>query len=137
MAILMAVIAVAPVPVVRFAHLPNGWRSFGGAGGGYATSWAYRPTSGGWASALPVNGVVVQVYFFPGDQKKPCYRPRPLILPAEAATMLEGTGDTPEYRITSCIRGRRVQVWVDIRNRHPTHVLRRLAQRVVAAIRFN
>ena len=52
------------------------------------------------------------------------------------ATLLEGTRDTPEYRMRSCIRGRRVQVWVDIRNLHPTQALRRLAQRVVSAIRF-
>ena len=122
---------------MTFAHLPSGWKSFGGAGGAYATSWAYKQTSRGWAAALPVNGIVVQVNFFPGDQKTRCDRPRPLVLPVKPVTMLEGARDTPEYRITSCIRGRRFQVWVDIRNRHPTQALLRLAQRVVSAIRFN
>jgi hypothetical protein len=131
------VIATAPVPVVTFAQLPSGWRSFGGAGGAYATSWPYRPDSAGWASALPLNGIVVQVYFFPGDQRTTCNRPRPLVLPARPSTLLEGTRDTPEYRMTSCVQGGRVQVWVDIRNPHPTRALRRVAQAVVTAIRFH
>ena len=130
------VIVQAPVPLVSFAQLPPGWRSFGGAGGAYATSWAYKPTASGWASRLPANGIVVQINFYPGDQKTPCSRPHPLVLPSMPATLLEGTRDTPEYRLTSCVRGRRVQVWVDIRDPHPTPALRRVAQRVVSAIRF-
>jgi hypothetical protein len=77
---------------------------------------------------------MVQV-FFPAGAKTP-YRPLKLVLPNRPAVLLEGTTDTPEYRIHGRARGRNVEVWVDIRNRHPAKATLRLAQRVVTAIRF-
>jgi hypothetical protein len=126
------VLAPPPVPLVSFARLPSGWHSFGGAGGVYATSWAYRPNSRGWATAMPRDGIVVQV-FFPVGQK-PRYPPLKLVLPRTPATLLEGTTDTPEYRIHGRLLGRNVEVWVDIRRRHPTKAALRLAQRVFHSV---
>jgi hypothetical protein len=133
--ILERVVADAPVPLVSFSCLPARWRSFGGAGGAYATSWPYRPGPHGWAATMPRDGVVVWV-FFPNVIPAVRYPPLRLVLPARPATLLEGARDTPEYRIHGRVRGRDVEVWVDVRRRHPTRALRRLAQRVVSGIRF-
>ena len=65
------------------------------------------------------------------------YPPLKLVLPPKPATLLEGTKDTPEYRIHGRVRGWNVDVWVDIRRRHPTKAELRIARRVVAAIRFS
>jgi hypothetical protein len=51
--------------------------------------------------------------------------------------MLEGTTDTPEYRIAERAHGQNVSIFVDIRNAHPTAAQLRAAQRVVASIRFD
>lgn len=121
------------LPVVAFTRLPSGWHGYGGIGGAHATSWRYRPNPQGWAPAMPRNGTVVNVFFV--TRKRP-YAPLRLVMPATASTFLEGAPDTPEYRIHGRVAGRNVEVWVDIRRRHPTkHQLAR-AQHVVAAIRF-
>lgn len=83
---------------------------------------------------MPRKGIIVQVFFPPGA--KTPYPPLTLVLPQRPAVLLEGTTDTPEYRIHGRVRGRNVEVWVDIRNGHPTRAALRLAQRVVTAIRF-
>jgi hypothetical protein len=127
--------ATPPPPIVSFAQLPHGWRAFQGPqGSAFATSWPYRQDSHGPAGSLPPNGIIVQVFFPPGA--KTPYRPLKLVIPKRPAALLEGTTDTPEYRIHGRVRGRNVEVWVDIRNRHPTKAALRLAQRVVTAIRF-
>jgi hypothetical protein len=51
--------------------------------------------------------------------------------------MLEGTRDTPDYRIEGRTHGTNVLIYVDIRNPHPTVAELRIAQRVVSAIRFH
>lgn len=50
--------------------------------------------------------------------------------------MLEGTTDTPEYRIHGRTHGWNVSISIDIRNSHPTAAQLDEAQRVVTAIRF-
>jgi hypothetical protein len=120
-------------PVVAFTRLPSGWHSYGGIGGAYATSWRYRPNSQGWAPAMPRNGIVVNVFFV--ARTRP-YPPLRLLMPAKASTFLEGAPDTPEYRIHGRVAGRNVEVWVDIRRRHPTKRQLHRAQSVVASIRF-
>jgi hypothetical protein len=127
-------VVASPPPVVSFARLPTGWHRFGGIGGAYATSWAYRPNSRGWAPAMPRDATVVRD-FFPTTATR--YSPLKLVLPRKPATLLEGTRDTPEYRIRGRTHGRNVEVWVDIRRRHPTRAELRAAQDVVAAIRFS
>jgi hypothetical protein len=84
---------------------------------------------------MPRNGIVVQVIFPTG--LTPRYPPLKLVLPRTPATLLEGTSDTPEYRIHGRVRGRNVEVWVDIRRLHPTRAMLRLAQRVLSSIRFS
>jgi hypothetical protein len=121
------------LPVVAFTRLPPRWHTYGGIGGAYATSWRYRPNAHGWAPAMPRNGIVVNIFFV--NRKRP-YPPLRLVMPAEASTFLEGAPGTPEYRIHSRVAGRNVEVWVDIRRRHPTKSQLHRAQSVVAAIRF-
>ena len=120
-------------PVVALTRLPSGWHSYGGIGGAYATSWRYRPNSQGWAPAMPRNGIVVNVFFV---APKPPYPPLRLVMPAKASTFLEEATGAPEYRIHGRVAGRNVEVWVDIRRRHPTKRQLRRAQTVVASIRF-
>jgi hypothetical protein len=129
------VAALPPPPVVSFVQLPAAWRSFQSENGAYATSWAYRPDSHGWARHMPRNGITVTV-LFPTLARSVRYPPLRLVLPRRPAVFLEGTRDTPEYRIRGRVKGRNALVMVDVRNPHPTAVERRLAQRVLAAIRF-
>jgi hypothetical protein len=126
--------ANAPPPLVSFSHLPAGWRAFSGDNGAYALSWRYRPDRYGWAPSMPKNGIAVNV-FFP-ITKTAHYPPLRLVLPKAPATNLKAAPDTPEYRIHGRVSGRDVEVWVDIRRLHPTKPQLRVAQRVVAAIRF-
>jgi hypothetical protein len=124
----------APPPLVAFARLPAGWHSYPGAGP-FATSWAYRPgrDSGGWADHMPRGGIAVTVLF---PTMRARFGPLKLVLPRRPAVLLEGTTDTPEYRIEGRVHGRNVLVLVDIRRRHPTHADRRVAQEALSAIRF-
>jgi hypothetical protein len=122
------------LPVVTFTRLPRGWHSYGGLGGAYATSWRYRPNASGWAPSMPRNGIVVNVFFVAGT---PRYPPLRLVMPPKPSSFLEGTSDTPEYRIHGRVEGRNVEVWVDIRRGHPTRDQLRLAQRVVSGLRFH
>jgi hypothetical protein len=46
--------------------------------------------------------------------------------------MLKGAPNTPEYRIAGRVRGFDVDVWVDIRQGHPTRPQRQLAQRAIS-----
>jgi len=126
-------VVASPPPVVSFARLPAGWLSFRGASGVYATSWAYRPDSGGPAPAMPRGGMLVQVFFPTLTTRYPALK---LVPPHRPTTLLEGTTDTPEHRIHGRVRGHDVEVWVDIRRRRPTKAQLRAAQRVVAAVRF-
>jgi hypothetical protein len=127
-------VVAQPVPAVSFAPLAARWRTFDeGDGGVYATSWRYRQNSLGWAASMPRGGIVVRV-FFPGTAA-----PRPplrLVLPAKPATLLDGTTDTPEYRLQGRVAGRDVEVWVDIRRARPTAADLRAASRAVSSIRF-
>jgi hypothetical protein len=129
------VIAQPPPPIVSFAQLPAGWHQIGdGNGGAYALSWRYRPAVDGWASAMPRNGIVVQVFFL--REATPHYQRLRLVMPRSPATNLDGRPDTPEYRIHGRVDGHDVEVWVDIRRPHPTQQQLRLAQRAVSAVRF-
>ena len=125
--------AQAPPPVVSFAPLPSGWHAFADGSGAYALSWRYRPNSSGWAPSMPKDGIAVNV-FFPTDT--PHYPPLKLVMPKSPATTLEGAPDTSEYRIHGRVKGRDVEVWVDIRRPHPTKKQLRFAQRAVSAVRF-
>ena len=122
-------------PTVSFqAPLPSGWHSYPGLGA-VATSWAYVPGRGiyGPADRLPKGGTLVEVTFPIRDVR---FRLLRLVLPHQPAVMLEGTTDTPEYRIEGRTQGWNVMISVDIRNRHPTAAELRVAQRVVSAIRI-
>ena len=82
---------------------------------------------------MPKGGIAVSVTF-PGAPGS--YRPLRLRLPRRPAVLLEGTTDTPEYRIEGRVRGWNVNISVDIRNAHPTAAQLREAQRVVTSIRL-
>jgi hypothetical protein len=119
--------------VATFAALPAGWRSYQDAGV-VATSWAYAPGQpGGPADYMPEGGIIVNVTF---PTARTRFKPLRLVLPPRPTTMLEGTKDTPEYRIEGRVHDRNVIVFVDIRNPHPTIAELRIAQSVVSAIRF-
>lgn len=122
-------------PSVSFHTLPSGWHSYRSEGA-VATSWAYRPgtSTGGWADHMPRGGIAVNVFF---PTVKTPFRPLKLVLPREPAALLDGTTDTPEYRIEGRVRGTNVFVFVDIRRVQPTASDLRAAQKVVSAIRFN
>ena len=128
---------LTPPPAVQtavsFAPLPCHWRQFPGVGGALATSWPYHPGPLGWATDMPRNGIAVNVFFVHGTSTYPRLRLR---LPQTTRFVLEGSADTPEYRIHGRVRGHSVEVWVDIRNSHPSRAQLGLAQRVVSAIRF-
>jgi hypothetical protein len=129
-------LAQLPTPpvAVSFADLPRGWRQSGTLGlDGFATSWPYNPGPRGWAAAIPVNGIVVQVFFV---RDNPPHPPLELRLPATTRFALDGAPDVREYRISGRIRGHNVEVWADIRSRSPSRRLLRTAQRVVSALRF-
>jgi hypothetical protein len=127
-------VAAQPAPAVSFTHLPAGWCAFAeGDGGVYATSWRYRQNSFGWAAAMPRGGIVVRVFLPNVAQRPPALR---LVLPARPATTLDGTTDTPEFRLHGQVAGRDAEVWIDIRRARPTRADRRSAQRVLSTIRF-
>lgn len=123
----------SPPPDVSFSYLPPGWHAYPGSNGAYALSWRYRPNSSGWASSMPKNGIAVNVFFPLQTAHYPSLK---RVLPKVPATTLEGAPDTPEYRIHGRVRGRDVEVWVDIRRVRPTKAQLRFAQRVVSAIHF-
>jgi hypothetical protein len=123
-----------PPPVVSFSYLPAGWHAFSGGNGAYALSWPYRQNRYGWAPSIPKNGIAVNVFFLRSQTAH--YPTLSLVLPRAPATTLKGAPDTPEYRIHGRVRGRDLEVWVDIRRPHPTKAQLRIAQRVVSAIRF-
>jgi hypothetical protein len=122
-------------PVAHFVHLPQGWHQNRATPDARALNWNYRPNPYGWASSMPRGGIAVNVYFPPPH--KPHYRPLRLVLPRQPATLLEGTRDTPEYRIFGRVRGVDVNIFVDIRRLHPTCGDLRATQRVVSRIRFS
>jgi len=82
---------------------------------------------------MPRGGIVVRVFFPDTEERPPALR---LVLPARPATTLDGTTDTPEYRVHGLVAGRDVEVWIDIRRLHPTRADRRAAQRALSSIRF-
>src|SRR3954471_18582261 len=102
-----------PPPVAYFAKLPAGWRELRGGRNAVALSWKYRTSPFGWGNAMPRNAIAVQVFFPPGPTAR--YPPLKLVLPRSPAATLEGAPETPEYRIHGRVRGRNVEVWVDIR----------------------
>ena len=128
------VVAGQPLPAVHVAALPPGWRVYATGTGLIATSWRYRPDSLGPATAMPQGGVIVNVFFPPGEKK--ALAPLRLVLPPRPATLLEGTTDTPEYRIHGRVSGRDVEVWVDVRGGRPSRSKRRLIQHVLSSLRF-
>jgi hypothetical protein len=123
-------------PVASFAHLPPGWREYRNLPGSTALNWDYEADPHGWAASMPRDGIAVSVYF-PQPGGKQHYRPLRLVLPRRPATLLEGTRDTPEYRIFGRVRGVDVNIFVDIRRLHPSGRQLRNAQRIVSAIRFS
>lgn len=120
--------------VATFAALPPGWHSYQSAGA-VATSWPYAPGQrpGGPADYMPKGGIIVNVTFPTADRR---FKPLHFVVPTRPTTMLEGTKDTPEFRIEGRTHGVNVLIFVDIREQHPTMAERRVAQRVVSAIRF-
>jgi hypothetical protein len=96
-------------------------------------SWRYRDNPHGWASVMPKGGIAVTIFVHREETREPQLR---LVMPKKPFTLLKGTKDTPEYRIHGRVRTVDVQVWVDIRQRRPTRVELRAAQRVISAIRF-
>jgi hypothetical protein len=82
---------------------------------------------------MPKGGIAVSVTF---PDVAGSYKPLQLRLPRRPAVMLEGTTDTPEYRIEGRTHGRNVSISIDIRNSHPTAAQLDEAQRVVTSIRF-
>ena len=85
---------------------------------------------------MPRGGIGVTVYF-PHPRGKQSYRPLRIVLPRRPTTLLEGTRNTPEYRIFGRVRGVDVNIFVDIRRLHPSPRQLRTAQRVVSNIRFS
>jgi len=83
---------------------------------------------------MPKGGTIVDVTF---PTQNVHFKPLRLVLPHRPAVMLEGTTDTPEYRIEGRMQGWNVMIYVDIRNPHPTAAQLRVAQRVVSAIRIH
>ena len=128
--------AVDTAPVARFVKLPVGWHQYRDPPDATALNWHYRPNSFGWASSMPRGGIAVSVRFVP-RAKGTEYRPLRLVLPQHPAVLLEGTRDTPEYRIHGRVRGKDVDISVDIRRPHPTRADLRAAQRAVSSIRFS
>jgi hypothetical protein len=82
---------------------------------------------------MPVGGIAVNVFF---PRIKTRLPPLQLVLPRRSAVMLEGTTDTPEYRIEGTLAGHVIYVWIDIRTKRPTALQRRAAQEALNAIRF-
>jgi len=85
---------------------------------------------------MPRGGIAISVYF-PHPRQRQRYRRLRLVLPRRPETFLEGTRDTPEYRIYGRVRGVDVNILVDIRQLHPTSADLRTAQRVVSSLRFS
>jgi hypothetical protein len=83
---------------------------------------------------MPRGGIAVSVTFTSSRSR---LEPLRLVLPRTPAVMLEGTTDTPEYRIAGRTHGQDVTIFVDIRSPHPTAAQLGAAQRVVASIRFD
>lgn len=126
--IIIRAVTASP-PTVSFAALPAGWRSFPSSGA-VATSWQYVPGRGigGWADHMPRGGIAISVTFL---STKRVEKPLRLVMPASPAAVLDGTTDTPEFRLEGEVHGHAVLVSVDIRSRRL-----RLAQRILASIRF-
>jgi hypothetical protein len=82
---------------------------------------------------MPIGGIAVTVFF---PHVKTPLAPLKLVLPRRPVAELEGTSDTPEYRIAGSVAGRAVFVWVDVRSKHPSAAERRAAQEALAGIRF-
>jgi hypothetical protein len=123
-------------PIASFAHLPSGWHEYRTMPDSTALNWHYELSPHGWAASMPRDGIAVSVYFA-HPRGKQGYRPLRLVLPPRPATLLEGTRDTPEYRIFGRVAGVDVSIFVDIRRLHPSRRQLRDAQVVVSAIRFS
>ena len=122
-------------PVAFFVQLPAGWHQYREAPDATALNWQYHPSSDGWAPSMQRDAIAVTVYF-PHPRGKQSYRPLRLTLPRRPSTLLEGTRDTPEFRIFGRVRGVDVNIFIDIRRLHPTRRQLRVARRVVSNIRF-
>lgn len=125
-------------PVARFARLPSGWHQYRDTSvdqDALALSWRYSPNSAGWAPSMPRGGIAVDVLF--RHSGRPHYRPLRLVLPRHPTTLLEGTRDTPEYRIYGRVDGQDLMILVDIRRLHPTKAQLASARLVVSNIRFS
>jgi hypothetical protein len=129
----MLVQDLPPPPIVSFGFLPASWHKLPEGGSG-ALSWRYRPDSYGWVGSMPRGGIAVWVVF--PKVSASGYKPLSLQLPKKPTTTLEGAPDAAEYRIVGRVRGRAVEVHVDIRQKHPSKAQWSLAQRVVSAMRF-
>jgi hypothetical protein len=155
--------AALVVPAPRFARLPPGWTQLtsgpveltrrGANAYVVALSWPYRLDSGGWASAIPRDGIAVQVFLIrresgvsrgldlclvtPHLDAYPLVTTLPLRLPRTTRDTLEGSRGIPEYRIFGRLgESYDFEVRVDVNRRHPTARRLRLARAAVAAIRF-
>ena len=128
--------SLVSTPFASFIHLPAGWHQYRDATDATALNWHYRPNSYGWAPSMPGGGIAISVYF-PHRRQRQRYRPLRLVLPRRPATLLEGTRDTPEYRLYGRVRGVDVNIFVDIRRLHPISAELRTAQRVISNLRFS
>jgi hypothetical protein len=126
----------ANTPAASFVDLPHGWHAYRDAQDSTALNWRWRPNSNGWAASMPRGGIAVNVYF-PHPQQKQHYGPLRLVLPKRPSTLLEGTRDTPEYRIYGRVHGFDVNIFVDIRRVHPSRADLRSARLVAFKIRFS
>jgi len=131
-----------PVQTAQFAQLPPGWRqfrfSFPTNGETIVTSWRYRWSRLGPASAMPRDGIMINVLTYRRRRSRHDYPRRrlPLTLPSVTSDTLEGAPDTPEYRVFGRTRTIDYEVRVDIRNPHPSRRLLELAQRAVNTLRL-
>jgi hypothetical protein len=126
-----------PVPAARFAALaPRGRQfpfSFSSNSDTIATSWPYRWRRDGPASALPRDGIMIDVLVYRRSSSRPGY-PRlrlPVRLPRTTTHTLEGAATTPEYRVLGRTGSFAFEIRVDIRNARPPARLLDQAQRAV------
>ena len=149
------------VQPAKFTHLPTGWEKLpttpavltpaGADTESTALSWHYKPSSFGWATGMPRNGIAVNVILMRGTSGprinlchdtphvhgSPKIKNFPLQLPSRANGALEGATNVPEYRIFGRLdNSYNIDLRVDIKNRQPTVRMLRTAQAIVGRIHF-
>lgn len=125
----------------HFAPLPSGWVQGNlGAGAISSDAWAHTPGFSNLTD-IPPNGIYVQALLNPRQASSPSPTARmPLRLPLtfghpdQIATQ-EGS-PLPEYRFAGRYHGYFVDVRVDFGRLHPTAVMRRRANVLLARLRL-